>query len=142
MAFIVLPEILHDLFRWLAGLSKQQRVGAKIVDDCPEKFNDLMRFRKVFAVGALFFPEVRDGIGTQAINTLANPIHQNAAHLEKNCWIVVVQVGLKLEKTMEIVPVAIGLPVAVDHAFKQQTCFGVAVFIRIPDVVIAKRIIR
>src|SRR6266496_1958003 len=62
-----------------------------------------MRFRKIFAVGALPLQQVRHRIQPKTIDSHFQPEFHDAPHLVAHLRIVIIQIGLVAKKTMPVI---------------------------------------
>ncbi len=95
---------------------------------------------EVFTTCTFFFPQVRNGIGPETVDTQILPVKQVLAHHKQHFRVAVVPVGLKVEKPVKIIPfIAVGFPVAVFNTFKQQAGITIEGGVFAPDEIITMR---
>ena len=73
MAFIALAEIGHHVFGPLVGFSQQQPARVVFVNKSSQAFDEIVRFRQIFAIRAFAFVQVRDRVEPETVNAEIEP---------------------------------------------------------------------
>jgi len=98
--FIAAAKVMDDVLRPLVGFGKKQNARFVLVHKGAQTLKEEVRFRQVFAVGALAFEQVGRGIHADAVRALVNPELDGLQHGFLHSRVVVVQVRLVLEEAV------------------------------------------
>ena len=94
VALVAIAHVLNGIDGPHVGFGKQHLVFVVLIQMRANFLQISVRFRKVFAVGAVAFKQVGHGIQAEAIDTHVGPEVEDAKHGAPHGRVVVIQIGL------------------------------------------------
>ncbi len=110
MALIALAEIRPHILGPLVGLGQNEPTLIILVDGGADSFDGDVRFRQVFAVGAVALDQVRDCVHAEAVDAHVQPEPHDVDDFLDNARVVEVQVGLVRKEAVPVILVCNGIP--------------------------------
>ena len=138
---VAVAEIGADVRRRLVGFSQEHPIFVARVEMTADRSEHVERLGKVFAVRALAFDQVRDGVQAEAVDPDLQPEIHRPEHFLHHGRIVEVQVGLMVEKPVPVVRLRHRVPGPVGSfgVEENDARVGVLLIVVAPHVEIAER---
>ena len=92
--FFYRTKIRNDFFRLHDNFTKKQYTRTHDLTDHTHHADDIMYLRKISAVGSQLFPDIRNGIDTDDVDTFVSQVQHVVDHFIHNYRIPVVQIPL------------------------------------------------